>query len=145
MINGQVPYHKDYLPPTPVADRVFHWFPPRYDYTLREDLSIETGRNIPEMWEFEHLTISKEGTIRIKAGWQWDGETVVVDLNLIAGTVHDVLYTLCVGKDGAPFSRADADAIYLELYRCSDSWFQRNMVGPVRYAGVRIFGGMFIG
>lgn len=108
-------------------------------YILTEDYIFSLGRKFFKEFKNKEFEINKDGELKIYAGFKWDGETCVFDLNIEASLIHDILCKYYKITE-FPLDREDIDFIYYEIYRCNKLWYYRNIVARIRYAGIRLFG-----
>lgn len=118
----------------------------KYYYELTADVIIETGICPPEAIVTRWISLSKQGTLWIIAGYQWDGMTCWRDTqeSMLPSVVHDAFCQLIRTEQLAwtPYRRL-ADELLYEL--CVTS-----VVAPLEcdliYCGVRLYAdvkGMF--
>lgn len=135
-------------------------------YILAEDFTYDISKYLPvdfrEGCAFQdrkgtrRLEIRPDGTVRIPAGYAWDGCTPKFALwDIVIGTpdgmpnqetkkpkayyaslLHDALYQFL--DDGLPLRREQADQLFLELLT-RDGFAPRQLY----YRAVRLFGGLF--
>lgn len=135
-----------------------------WKFRLKEDFVWQSGREVDDNYEFKdkekqkiRLAIRKNGEIRITTRYSWDGCTPklrIFDWFYIgipdgamsdktglpkayhASLVHDALYQFL--SEGVPYSRREADKMFLELLRET-----RFSLRWIYYLAVRTFGGFF--
>jgi hypothetical protein len=129
-----------------------------FDYPIGQYLSADCreGCAFQDRRGARRLEIHPDGTLRIPAGYAWDGCTPKFALwDIVIGTpdgmpnqttqkpkayyaslVHDALYQFL--DAGSPITREQADQLFLELLT-RDGFAPRQLY----YRAVRLFGGLF--
>jgi hypothetical protein len=122
-----------------------------FKFKLKEDVTFKIDKNIGA-WKLLHprtdeiLAIGENNVITAKAGYMWDGTTVIGNyyedaVTLEASLLHDILYNAAKNPEGkkVPFNVFDADAIFkdrlLMLY-ANNSFFKRKFLPWIYYLGL---------
>lgn len=127
-----------------------------FKFRLKEDFVFETNIDLGK-WKLidpqsnEIVVICNENEVTVKAGYMWDGSTVIGEYyedfeTLEASLLHDVLYNAKKNPEGkeVPFSLFDADVIFrdhlLTLYENNGNFFKRKIFPWIYYLGLITIG-----
>ncbi len=123
-------------------------FSESYPYKLQEDVCVQTkiqhGKRL--ITENELASLDKNGLLRIKKGFIWNGANVIPDTrsNMFAALVHDALYQIMrdyqenMGDIDREEFRESADKLFLELWiKNGGGFFAKRCYSILRRAGSR--------
>ena len=127
-----------------------------YKFRLKEDVSFNLNENLGKWQLFDPQTqevvaICNNNIVEVKAGYMWDGSTVIGEYyedyeTLEASLLHDVFYNAKKNPDNieVPFSLFEADRIFrdllLKLYENNESYFKRKIFPRLYYLGLITIG-----
>ena len=121
-------------------------------FRLKEDVTFELDYDLGK-WSLkdpqsdEIVATCNNNIVEVKAGYMWDGSTVIGEYyedfqTLEASLLHDILYDAKKNPKNieVPFSLFDADAIFrdhlLTLYENDESFFKRKIFPWIYYFGL---------
>lgn len=115
-----------------------------YKYQLAADYEIRTGIFPVTAVGTEFCTLARDGLLRIRSGYAWDGaSSVALDTNTFmrGSLVHDALYQLISEGLLSAGQRVAADKLLHRI--CIEDGMDRFRARYVLWA-VRTFGGAFV-
>lgn len=93
--------------------------------------------------EFSYYSPRYKKTLTAHKDFIFDGYTLVPNLpDLRPAKIHDIAYEKKTWDDGTPITRKEADMMFLDLMKESESKCTRIFAG-LYYRGVRTLSGMF--
>ena len=127
-----------------------------YKFRLKEDVSFNLNENLGK-WQLldpqtqEVVAICNNNIVEVKAGYMWDGSTVIGEYyedheTLEASLLHDVLYNAKKNpiRIDVPFTLFQADRIFrdllLKLYENNENYFKRKIFPRLYYLGLITIG-----
>jgi hypothetical protein len=127
-----------------------------FKFRLKESVSFNFDKNLGQ-WQLldpqseEVVAICNNNIIEIKAGYMWDGSTVIGEYyedheTLEASLLHDVLYNAKKNPDNieVSFTLFEAGRIFrdllLKLYENNESYFKRKLFPRLYYLGLITIG-----
>lgn len=124
----------------------------KFKFRLKEDFVFETNINLGK-WNLidpqsnEIVVICNENEVTVKAGYMWDGSTVIGEYyedmqTLEASLFHDILYNAKKNPEGkkVSFTLFEADEMHrdhlITLYENDKSFFKRKIFPWIYYFGL---------